>query len=122
MNSKFKMYPLLATRQVFTWLLLCPPDQSASKWEKIAAFIGSFTLLTGVLSLVVGSLDYFRVNISINLDKSVYTLSQISGFSTVAYMMITALYLRHKINGIIDHLTSIYKKCEKKTNHLIISN
>lgn len=110
------MEPLPTTRQMFTWLCVCPISKTEPQWKNMAYFIGTFFALASTTSTIVFSVVHFWVVISSNVEEALYTVIEILGFGTVTYMMIATLILRREINAIIERLSLIYRQCKGKNN------
>lgn len=108
------MKPLVTNQQVLTWLCICPIEKSVTKFEKCAQ-IGITSLF--VLTLFCGltaSVVYFVKFVSIDLEKSLYTVLQIGGTLLVLYTFTVLCLSRNKINAVFEHLTQIYDECKPK--------
>lgn len=108
------MNPLPTTRRVFTWFCLCSVNESTPKWKKIVFTIATYTGLAFAIVICMGSLAYFHRIISSNMEEALYTATQVISCLIITYLMIVALILRRKINGIFERLTVIYSECKNE--------
>lgn len=64
-------------------------------------------------SALIASLVFFLKRVSYDLNESLYALFQIIGMSSVLYMFMVMLFLRHKMHTIFEILADIYEACKK---------
>lgn len=110
------MKPLVTNQKVLTWICICPVDKNATKFEK-SARIGITSLI--VITLFCGfiaSVVFFVKFVSIDLEKSLYTVFQIVGTLLILYSFIVLYLFRNEINAIFEHLTEIYDECKLLLN------
>lgn len=56
-----------------------------------------------------------------DLEKSLYSLSQIAGLLGILYVLITMFFLRDKLSTIFTNLSEIYKAC-KNHSAILLNN
>ena len=105
-----KMKPLATGQRVLTWLCVCPPDETTSKWKKRAFIILSVCVFMADFSAFVTSVAYVQRFVSIDLEKSLCSMLQICAMGCVTYAYIHMFVLRHEITALLEHLSLIYKK------------
>lgn len=104
------MEPLATNRRYLIWLRACPPDESTSRWQKLAHFAFSAIVLLGILSIIAACLTYCWKFVSIDLGRSVFAfMVAVVHFSVVYMALVGMILLRHKIGTIFDNLSAIYK-------------
>lgn len=103
------MEPLKTNRRILTWVSAYSIDQNNNKVKHLAYSIFTLFILVANLCGLVSSIAFFIENYSIDLEASLVTLSQIGGFSNMAYMIVTAVILRQKFTRIFEQLLTIYK-------------
>lgn len=108
--EKKKMKPLATGQRVLTWLCVCPPDETTSKWRKRAFIIFSVCVFMADLSAFVTSVAYVHRYVSIDLEKSLCSMLQICAMGCVTYAYLQMFVLRHEITALLEHLSQIYKK------------
>lgn len=104
--------PLATIRQVFTWLCVCSADKIRNKKMKNSYIILTTIILIALLCVISASIAFFMKNVSNDLESSLYCLGQIMPYTSVLYLLIGGLFLRHKIDDLFDQLTEIYNGCE----------
>lgn len=102
------MLPLPTNQRVLTWLCVRPMDADENQWKKLFYIAFTITFLTIDLTGLFSSIAFFLINISIDLEESLYALFQISAFLGLTYMCIVAFLLRYKITAFLGTLSQIY--------------
>lgn len=108
------MEPLATNRQCLIWLCICPADESTDRWRKVAHIICATSALTAIFSGFVSSVVCAWKFISIDVGRTMFAFTFLSGEIATLYMaLIAMLLLRHKIDEIFKKLSMIYetRKC-----------
>lgn len=106
------MEPLKTTRLVLTWLCVYPADESTSRWKKLAYLMCYLSVLLGNIGNLAAGAAYFIKYLLIDLEKALFAFSQMGALITSAYIIVTLLYLRHRIEVVFDGLAKIYAECK----------
>lgn len=104
------MRPLVTNQRVLMWLCVCPPDELTKKWQKRVYIIFSVSVFLANLIGLAASLAYFYQFLSIDLEKSLCTVSQIAATISTVYAGIYLFLSRHKITKLFAKLLEIYKQ------------
>lgn len=119
LNSEVKMRPLITSQRMLIWLCLCPGDENISKRDKFHHILFTFTLYVIAIITFACSAAHFSMYLRIDLEKSLYSLFQISAVISVTYTTITVFFLRHKIAAIFMNLSEIYKASESRFDTIL---
>lgn len=103
------MEPLKTNRKVMIWLCMCPAEASSSKWNKIAYKAHVALQLIFYFCGVIATLAFALKFVQTDLEKSILAIFSTAGFISSSYVIISGITLRHKIEGIFKHLSTIYK-------------
>lgn len=95
------MKPLMTNQRVLTWLCVCPPDKSTKKWQKSVYIMFSVSVFFANLIGFTASFAYFYKFLSIDLEKSLHTMSQMAATLSTVYEKVTTLFA---------NLLEIYKR------------
>lgn len=109
------MKPLESTQQVMKWLCMCAPDPTEKTSKQIAYVVCVSTGIVFYLGMIASSVAFFMKYVSIDVGESLYALYQIS-VSGMLYVVIVAIFMRHRINSLFQKLMLIYKKCNAHKN------
>lgn len=104
------MIPLVAHQRVWTWLGLCSFDKNTSKWKEFAYFMFYFTLFLSFVGVILASVAFVMIFLSIDLEGSLHALFQVSAYTGLVYVTAVAFFVRHRITHIFEKLTVIYRK------------
>lgn len=107
------MLPLPTNQRVLTWLCIRPMNTDENRWKKLFYIMFSITFVSIDLTALFSSIAFFFINISIDLEESLYALFQISAFSGLTYMCIVAFLLRNEITVFLGTLSQIYDARKK---------
>lgn len=113
--NSMKMLPLPTNQRVLTWLCIRPMNTDENRWKKLFYIMFSITFVSMDLTGLFSSVAFFLINISTDLEESLYALFQISAFSGLTYMCIVAFLLRNEITAFLGTLSQIYD-ARKKLN------
>lgn len=107
------MKPLATAQSIMIWFSFCSAKDFTSIWKKIASFVLFLLILIPNVCLATSSLVYVSKYLSIDLNGSVFAFMIVANHYTWVYFTIIAFFMRHKINGIFELLTTIYRtsKC-----------
>lgn len=108
-NEKFDMKPLETNRRLFTWLCICPPEINTSTKEKLSYVAFTFSIFLAIIGVTIASTVFFLQIVSIDLEISIFALSQIINSISIAYVMVVIYIVRNRINDIFSGLTRIYR-------------
>lgn len=108
-----KMIPLKTNRRVLTWLCVYTIGKNTTKWQKM--FYVGFTIFVFVCNIFSFGVSgtFFVRHVSVNIEKSLFSLIQIIGTLNMNYIVIITLLKRHKISAIFVSLTKIYEASKK---------
>lgn len=110
MFAGMRMEPLATNRQCLIWLCVCPADESASRWQRVAHTAFAFATLAGVIFGFLSSSAFVWKFMSIDLGRTMYAFTFMSGEVAVIYMALAGMILmRHKIKTVFDNLATIYE-------------
>lgn len=115
----WKMEPLATNRQVLIWLYMCPADESASRWQKIAHTISAMFALLGLICVFIACTAFIWKYVSIDVGRCIFAIMFLAAESTATYMALVGMVsMRQKIGRIFDDLSTIYKdsKCSSGIN------
>lgn len=101
------MKPLATTRQMFTWLCICPIENLSLK-KQFCCICFTLMIISALCSLMIASVAYAIKFISIDIENALYTVGQIFCWFPVLYSFITALTKRLDINMLYTKLDEIY--------------
>lgn len=104
------MRPLVTNQRVLTWLCVCPPDESTKKWQKRTYICFSVIISLANLTGLAASLAYFYKFLSIDLEKTLCTMSQVGALISTVYAGIYIFISRHQITALFENLSEIYKQ------------
>lgn len=102
------MKPLKTLKQMLVWICVCQPNKITSKWKKRAFFANLLAGITIIMAAGTASLLFFLKFISIDLESSLDSLYPAAAGFGLAYTLLMAYLLRHKMNAIFDDLSNIY--------------
>lgn len=103
------MKPLVTTRRYLVWLCLCSPDESSSKWHKVAYVTFTTAVSIMLLSHIATNTAYCLTNFSTNLESCLFVFLCIAGQFSVTYTLLIALIqMPLKIDKILKSLQTIY--------------
>lgn len=106
------MKPMETNQKMLTMLSVLPSDRATGKWKRVLNIIFPAAVLIAHLCAIVASALFFEKFVSEDLDRAIFAILQIGGHLNMVYMLVIALILRHRINGIFGSLTAIYKTRE----------
>lgn len=101
-----KVIPLRTTQLMLTWIGLLQ-DENSTSWQKFAHITFSFISLVLVVIHVAASVTFVVEFLSIDLERTLYAIGQIFGWSPFIYMSLVTLLLRPKITALIEELTVV---------------
>lgn len=111
------MQPLSTTRQMMTWLGMCPADESATLRQNLSHIAHTSAILTTSSICFIASLAYCFKFISIDFDGAVFGfMAAIAEFGLI-YVLTTAIGMRHQIGGVFTSLSTIYKSSKFNSKH-----
>lgn len=105
------MKPLGTTHRYLTWLCLCTPDESSTKWHK--RFYVAFTTVISIMLLchITANTAYCLLTLSTNLESCLFVFLCFAGEFGVAYtLFIAVVQMPRKIDKILMKLQTIYNK------------
>lgn len=107
-----KMNPMPTNRCVLTWLCAYPPSESTNKWMNWAHVTFTATIcvifISGMLACTMFVIEYVRTDLEIALN-AIFPVVAVFG---LFYMVITIIFLRHRIRDIFEGLKNIYRASE----------
>lgn len=109
-NDSAKMKPLVTSKQVLTWLYLCP-DASSTQSLKLALGVSVFTVN---LANIIVSGAYGMKFATTDLGEVLYALFEALGFFSLCYNLVIAFLSRNKTSATLRKLSDIYKQCENQ--------
>lgn len=108
------MKPLKTNLLVLTWPNASPPNESTSKWEKIARPIFmACVIITHFFGAMSGAF-FIHKFLSTRLEESILAVVNTIAFSYGMYYSILIIFLRHKLIAIIENLSKIYDESKSK--------
>lgn len=107
MDHKSQRIPLQYCRRVLTWLCLYTIDNKTSK-QAYVLFTMIITLV--LMSCLISSIVHCSTFLSIDLEKSLYSLLQIASTASMLYVLVVGFLFRLKITTIIQQLSEIFEK------------
>lgn len=111
-----RMEPLVTNRQCLIWLCVCPADESARRWQKLAHATFATYVIIGLVCTSAACLAFYWTYVSIDLGKSVYAFMLVFGQFTPIYAAVAGIFLQQKIGTIFDSLTTIYAASKLERN------
>lgn len=111
------MYPLASTRQILTWLSMCPAKKSATSRQRSGYFLYTLAIATVIGIGFVTSVVYCFQFISIDFDGAAFAFQIAIGEFGLIYFMIAAIGMRHRIANIFTSLSKIYKNSKFNFDH-----
>lgn len=103
------MQPLASTRQMMTWLSMCPADETTTLRQRtgyIAYTLAiAFVIVTGFVTSLVYCFEYG----SIDFDGAAFAFQIAIGEFGLIYFMIDAIQMRQQVGNIFASLSTIYK-------------
>lgn len=106
------MASLTTNRRVLTWLCILPANETTGKCEKIMYMTFSATIIAVEVCITTSSMVYFLKNVSVDLDTSLYALFQMTGSTSLIYILVYAFSMQHKIADMFQHLSNICDSCK----------
>ena len=107
MNKKMK--PLETTHRYLTWLCLCSPDDSSSKWHKRAYVTFTTAVLIIVVCHITANTAYCLITFSTNLESCLFVfLCFVGQFGLIYILTIALVQMPTKIDQILKNLQTIY--------------
>lgn len=105
------MKVLELNRKIFILMWIIPnQNEVESPLKRFANILFSFIVLTLVLSVTLSSIAYTLKFASIDLEKTLYAVFQISAYSSQFYMMIVSFRIWSKLAKLFPKLQEIYDK------------
>lgn len=104
------MKPLVTNAKVLTWLCILPAQEQINRRMKLIYIAFTFTLSITCFCGLVSSLAFMMEYLSTNLEDCLYALFQVAADSSALYMVLVALFLRHKMAALFDKLSEIYNE------------
>lgn len=104
------MKPLVTNKNVLTWLCILPAQEQTNKRMKLIYIAFTFTLSITCFCGLASSLAFMMEYLSTNLENCLYALFQVAADASAFYMVMVALFLRHKMAALFDNLSEIYNK------------
>lgn len=108
----FEMEPLYTIKRMLIWMYMCKSEKIANKWSKVTYFTFGLVTLLSNLSALAAHFAYIYRFLSTDLKGSLFAFIGIFGFCGVSYVMITALFLRERMNNIFEKLSEICNTCK----------
>lgn len=106
------MDPLQTCRRVLTWLCGVPPEESASKQEKIQYIVFTVVIMMiHVVGVICGAVFIYR-KVSIDLEATLFCLFHTAALLQTFYQTIATILLRRKFIVIFENLKQIYNESE----------
>lgn len=112
-QTKMQIQPLETNKKMLTRFCLLPADEASTstmKWMRGAVAFGAISfLLAGQISFAT----FFLKFVSVDLETALFAIWQLSGFSTLLYMILNMFLMRSKIKSTYEMLSNIYRtsKC-----------
>lgn len=97
-------------QQVWTSIGVCPIDENATKWIKLAIKLFTFAVLVSHLSLILASIMFIT---QANYEDTLHALSLIAMIAATSYVLAIALIKPHKVVVIFEKLSTIHLKCKQ---------
>lgn len=113
------MKPLQLNRRVLTWLCGVPANELDTKKEKVQYI--AFTLIVIMINsiAVISGATFIYRHISLDFELTLYSLYHTIGHFQVLYQSIATVLLRHKLDAIIQSLSTIYEKSMKNIDRYV---
>lgn len=106
------MQPLASTRQMMTWLSMCPADESATLRQRTGyiayTLFVSFMIVTGFVTSVIYCFEF----VSVDFDGAAFAFQIAIGEFGLIYFLIDAIEMRQQVGHIFTSLSTIYKSSE----------
>lgn len=106
------MQPLATTRQVMTWLSICPADESTNSWQKRAYKAHTWAVLIINFTAVSAGLTFCMEFFQTDFDSSTFAFMAAAGECGAIYFWIVAFQMRRQIDEIFKKLSTIYNDSE----------
>lgn len=103
------MEALTTFKNILKILNLYPSDEFDVKWKRVLFPLLMIIIFVGAL---IASIVFFVRFAQIDIQVSLNAVHQITGCSSVLFVEIVAVLLKHKIQPSIDNLQEIYNKCK----------
>lgn len=107
-----KMQPLPTTRRMLMCLSMCSVDESSNSMQKKIYVAFTLTILFSNVICFMTSLTYCLKFISINFNGAVFGFMIAVGLFGLIYTFIIAISMRHRMDGVITSLSTIYNCSE----------
>lgn len=104
------MEPLATNRRCLIWITTCPPDKSTSRCQKIGYSIFTLAIFVVLLFGFTANSTFRWKFGSIDVGRSMFAVMfAVAEFCIIYMALVGMLLMRHKIGGIFDSLSAIYK-------------
>lgn len=104
-----KMKVLELNRKIFILMWIIPNHKEVeSPLKRFGNILFSFTVLTLVSTITLSSMTYTVKFASVDLEKTLYAVFQISAYSGQCYMMIVSFRIWPKLAKLFPALQEIY--------------
>lgn len=106
------MEPMVTTKRVLIRLHMYPTDNNdekmSNKYKKIFSCITIVLLFIVALTGLIGTLTFYFVHLSIDLQQSLLAIIPAASMFNMAYNIVAAFSLRYKTQRIFTQLSAIY--------------
>lgn len=104
------MEPLVTNKRFLILFCGCSADEKIVNWQKWVNWTFTLTTFIGFIFGIYASVGFFFAHVSIDLEKSLYAIFQISAMGCAAYLIVFVYFSRRKIAHVFDDLREIYRK------------
>lgn len=111
-----KMEPLATNKRLLILFSGYYSKDNIPKWRQRANAFFTFTVFAAIIYGIIVSAAFFLKYVSIDLERSLYAIIQISAMSSAVYTIVFVLFSRRRITTVLDDLAEIYR--ESETVHL----
>lgn len=110
--SSSKMEPLVTNKRFLILFSGYNSKGSMPKWRQRSNAIFTFSVFAAIIYGIIVSAAFFWKYVSINLERSLYAILQISAMGSAAYNIVFVFFSRHRITAVLDDLTEIYRESQ----------